>query len=112
VEGIKGVGWGRSAGKGRKKEVRVQDRMKGGGGRRGRIKSLRLTASPVATTLDHVDTLEVEPERSKTERGMAMGLSWSAQRFFAGEEGFGYVTKLFCTLFVVLFFHCNGWLVL
>jgi hypothetical protein len=69
VEGIKGIEWGRSAEKGRKKEVRIHERMKGREGRRGRRKTLRLTASPEATTLDHVDTLVVEPERSKTERG-------------------------------------------
>jgi hypothetical protein len=35
VEGIKGIGCGRSAEKGRKKEVRVKDRMKWGGGKGG-----------------------------------------------------------------------------
>jgi hypothetical protein len=50
-------------------EGKEQNERGEGGGRRGRIKSLRLTASPEASTLDCLDTLEVEPERSKTERG-------------------------------------------
>jgi hypothetical protein len=52
-------------------------------------------------------------QREVKQREAARGLSWSAQRFFAGEEGFGYVTILLCTLFVVfvVFIVMVGWFV-
>jgi hypothetical protein len=77
----------------------------------GRIKSLRLTASPEATTLNLIDTLWRWNQREVKQREAAMGLSWSAQHIFAGGGGFGYVTILLCTVFVVFVFSIVmvGW---
>ncbi len=95
-------------------EGKRQNEMGGGeGGRRGRIKSVRLTASPEATTLDRgdSDTLEVEPERSKTERGSegpvlerTAFLCWRGRIWIRNYIALYIICRVCC-------FHCNGWLV-